>query len=83
MTRNLPADVETLIRQHMATGKYRTEGDLLREALVRLNEDAVDEDEDMEAILEGLEEVDRGDPGMSVEETFRWILERHSSGSQA
>jgi Arc/MetJ-type ribon-helix-helix transcriptional regulator len=81
MTRNLPADVETLIREHMATGRYPTEGDLLREALVRLNEDTAVEDEDMVAILEGLEDVNRGEPGMSVEETFRWILERHSSGT--
>ena len=79
MTRNLSADVETLIRQLMATGRYRTEDDLLREALERLNDEAVDEDEDMEAILEGLEEVDRGVPGMSVDEAFRWILERNAT----
>lgn len=82
MTRNLSADVETLIRQLMATGRYRSEDDLLREALERLNEDAADVDEDMDAILEGLEEVDRGVPGMSVDETIRWILERNAAEPQ-
>jgi hypothetical protein len=76
MTRNLSADVESLIRQLMATGKYHTEDDLLRAALERLNDDAVDEDKDMEAILEGLEEVDRGVPGIPLEQARRLLLQK-------
>jgi Arc/MetJ-type ribon-helix-helix transcriptional regulator len=82
MTRNLSADVERLIRQLMATGRYHSEDDMLREALERLNEDAADVDEDMDAILEGLKEVDRGAPGMSVDEAFHWILERNAAEPQ-
>jgi hypothetical protein len=39
-------------------------------------------DEDMDAILEGLKEVDRGAPGMSVDEAFHWILERNAAEPQ-
>jgi hypothetical protein len=62
----------------MATGRYRSENDLLRDALKRLKVETIDDNEDWESIREGLEDVDRGEPGMSVEEAFRWILERHS-----
>jgi len=83
MTRNLSADVEGLIRQLMATGKYHTEDDLFREALQRLNDDAVDEDEDMEAILEGLDEVDRGVPGIPLEQARRLLLQKLSEDEPA
>jgi len=83
MTRNLSADVESLIRQLMATGKYHTEDDLLRAALERLNDDAVDEDKDMEAILEGLEEVDRGVPGIPLEQARRLLLQKLSEDEPA
>jgi Arc/MetJ-type ribon-helix-helix transcriptional regulator len=78
MSYTFSPEVTALIQQHMATGRYRSEDDLLRDALERLIEETVeDDDDDWAAIREGLEEVDRGEPGMSVDEAFRWILERH------
>ena len=80
MSYTFSPEVTALIQQQMATGRYRSEDDLLRDALERLIEETVDdEDDDWKAIRQGLEEVDRGEPGMSVDETFRWILERHSN----
>ena len=71
-------NVAALVEQQMATGRFASEDELLREALERLRAKAVGTDQDWDAILEGLEEVDRGEPGMSVDDTFRWILERSS-----
>jgi Arc/MetJ-type ribon-helix-helix transcriptional regulator len=79
MSYPFPPDIAALVEQQMATGRYRSEDDLLRDALERLTEETLADDQDWEAVLEGLEEVDRGERGMSVDETFRWILERHSN----
>lgn len=76
MTRNLSPDVESLIRTMMSTGRYQSEDDLLLVALERLNDEAVDEDDDMQAILEGLNEIDQGVPGIPLEEA-RQILLQH------
>jgi Arc/MetJ-type ribon-helix-helix transcriptional regulator len=59
----------------MATGRYQSEDDLLREALERLNDEAVDEEGDMQAILEGLNEIDRGVPGVPLEEARQRLLQ--------
>ena len=79
MSYPFPPDVAALVQQQMATGRFASEDDLLRDALERLTDENSADDEDWEAVLEGLEEVDRGEPGMSVDEAFRWILERHST----
>jgi Arc/MetJ-type ribon-helix-helix transcriptional regulator len=83
MTRNLSTNVESLIRTLMATGRYRSEDDLLFEALERLNDESVDDDEDMEAVLEGLNEVDQGVPGIPLEEARRLLLEKLAEGKSA
>lgn len=79
MSYAFPPDIAALVQQQMVAGRYRSEDDLLRDALERLTEETSADDEDLEAILEGLKDVDRGEPGMSVDEAFRWILERHSN----
>jgi Arc/MetJ-type ribon-helix-helix transcriptional regulator len=76
MTRNLSRDVESLIREMMATGRYGSEDDLLLEALERLNDETVNTDEDLEAVLEGLNEIDQGVPGIPLEEARRLLLQK-------
>ena len=83
MTRNLSPNVESLIRTLMATGRYRSEDDLLFEALERLNNEAVDEDEDMQAILEGLNEIDRGVPGVPLEDARQILLQNLAEDKSA
>lgn len=64
MTYQFPADVERLIREHMATGIYRSEDDVLRDALKTLGE-FVHSDEDVaeeyrqtvDAVREGIADV--------------------------
>jgi Arc/MetJ-type ribon-helix-helix transcriptional regulator len=83
MTRNLSPDVESLIRTMMATGRFRSENDLLLEALERLNDETVDAEEDMEAILEGLNEVDQGVAGIPIEEARRILLQNLAEDESA
>ncbi len=62
-----------LIRDKMATGRYPSEEALLVEALESLSQS----EDDLRAIEAGLESVERGEPGVSVEEAFRRIRERY------
>jgi Arc/MetJ-type ribon-helix-helix transcriptional regulator len=73
MTHNHSADVETLIRKLMATGKYGSEDDLLFVALDRLNDESNDDDEDLKAVLEAIHELDEGDKGMDLDEAFEEV----------
>ena len=67
MTYQFPADVERLIREHMATGIYSSEDDVLRDALKTLGE-FIHSDEDVaeeyrqtvDAVREGIADVDAG-----------------------
>ena len=61
--------VEQLIQVNMASGKYGSEDELLLEALQSLGAEEVE----LGAIREGLESVDRGEDGVSVEEAFAEI----------
>jgi Arc/MetJ-type ribon-helix-helix transcriptional regulator len=74
MTRNLSADVESLIRTLMATGKYRSEDELLREALERLNVET-DSGDDLQAVREAIEELQQGDEGMELDAAFEVVRE--------
>ena len=69
----LPADVEELVRQQMATGKYASEAELLREALRAL----ADDEQDMAAIQEAVAELQAGDPGLPLHEAFDALRAKH------
>ncbi|MEX2138966.1 MAG: hypothetical protein WD894_06870 [Pirellulales bacterium] len=75
MSYPFPPDVAALVRQQMATGRFASEDQVLREALERLADDAVEDDGDLAAILEGLDEVDRGVPGIPLEEARQMLLQ--------
>ncbi len=65
--------VEQLIRDKMATGRYGSEEELLFEALQSLDESEAE----LRAIEEGLASVDKGEPGVPVDEAFRRLREKH------
>lgn len=75
MSYPFPPDVAALVQQQMATGRFDSEDQVLREALERLAEDAIEDDGDLAAILEGLEEIDQGVPGIPLEEARRILLQ--------
>ena len=65
--------VEELIQVNMASGKYASEDELILEALQSL----AAAEEEVRAIREGLESVDRGEDGVSIEEAFAEIRTKY------
>jgi putative addiction module CopG family antidote len=72
-----PPEVERLFRERMASGKYATEDELLREALLALAE----EEEDLDAIREAIAEMDAGDSGVPLDEVIDRIRSDHKPQS--
>jgi len=56
MTYQLPPDLDAQIRQHLSTGHYRTEEDVLREALLALK----CQEAEVTAIGEGIDDMEAG-----------------------
>ena len=83
MSGRLSTEIEELIQQQMATGRFASEDDLLREALQRLANDIMDNDGDLAAILEGLDEVDRGVTGIPLEAARQMLLENLAEDKSA
>lgn len=79
MTRQFSSDVERLIQQRMATGKYSSEEELFAHALHALDED----DQELKAIEEGLASVDRGEIGVSLDDAFDRLRRKHLTQDKA
>lgn len=75
----LPPDLQQLIAARMATGRYSSEEELLREALASLE----DADADVQAVKDALADLDAGDRGLPVDEAFASILRMTSGGGDA
>lgn len=73
MTNHFSPGVEQMIRAKMATGRYRSEEELLLLALQSLDES----EEELQAIEEALASVDDGEPGVSVDDAFERVRARH------
>ena len=65
--------VEQLIQERMASGQYASEEDLLLCALHSL----ADSEEELRAIREGLESVDRSDEGAPLDDAFGRLREKY------
>lgn len=61
MNVTLTPDLERLVREHVATGQYRTAVEVIREALRLLKERDVAFKELQQDIAAGLEQLDRGE----------------------
>jgi putative addiction module CopG family antidote len=79
MSHQFPPDVQQMIGDHMASGKYQSENDLLRNALRALKE----KDEDLEAVREALAEWRSGDSGIPVKEAFAGLRSQYQLGENA
>ncbi len=73
MTQQFSPTVEQLIRDKMASGRYRSEEELLVEALQSLDEG----DEDLTAVEDGLSSIDRGEKGVLLDEAFDRLRQKH------
>ena len=73
MAFHYPPLVEQVIRQKMASGRYESEEQLLLQALDSLDE----EEDDVKAIEEALESLDRGEPGVPLDEAFEKLRRKY------
>ncbi len=73
MAHNFSAAVEQLIPEKMASGRYSSEEDLLLSALHSLE----DAEEELHAIQEGIDSVDRGEEGISLEDAFQKLRDKY------
>jgi Arc/MetJ-type ribon-helix-helix transcriptional regulator len=74
-----PPEIDQLMRLRMATGKYRSEDELLRDALVALAE----QEDDLAAVQDALAELAAGDVGQPLDEAFCEIRQRIQQQSGA
>jgi Arc/MetJ-type ribon-helix-helix transcriptional regulator len=79
MPAQFPPDVQQSLTALVASGKYASEKDALRDALRALAE----EQDDLDAVCQAIEEVDAGDPGMPVRQAFDELRERHGIGRES
>ena len=66
MIRQYSETVERLIREQMSSGRYSSEDELLQVALEALE----NEELELQAIQQGLDSLDQGDPGTALEDAF-------------
>ncbi len=79
MAYSFPTDVKQLIESRMASGKYATEDELLRDALEALDAEATA----LEAIQAAITEWHAGDAGVPLSEGFDQIRRRHNVPTDA
>ena len=73
MAYQFPPDVQDQLRQHMATGQYATEEDVLRNALRALKL----QDEDVTAIRDAIADMEAGDRGKPFDEFAEEFRRKH------
>jgi len=72
MSHSISDDIARLIHERMATGRYASEDELLREALAALS---VEED-DLQAIQAAIDELQAGDSGVPLAEAIAALHRR-------
>ena len=71
-----PPDLQELVLKQMASGRYASEDELLRSALLALDE----EEQDLQAVRESLAEWRAGDPGVPLADAFAAVRARNRLG---
>lgn len=68
-----PPDVQQRIHERLASGRYATEDDVLRDALDALT----CEEQDAAAVQEALDALDAGDEGVTLSEAIAQVRQNH------
>ncbi len=76
MPYSFPPDLQALVGEQIASGKYASEDELLRSAFRAL----AGEEQDLNAVREALAEWRAADPGVLLEDAFDAIRGRHGLG---
>lgn len=66
-------DIQELIGAHMSTGHYASEEDVLRKALMALE----DAEEDLTAVREAIADYEAGVPSTPLDEAFASLRRKH------
>ena len=74
----VPHDVEEMVARQIASGRYHSDEEVLRSAMLALEEI----DEDYLAIQEAVGSWRKGEPGTLLSEAFRQVREAGSGGIQ-
>ncbi len=74
-----PPDLQQFVRERMASGKYASEEELLRDAFAALAE----EEEDVAAVRAAVAEWQAGDPGVPLDAAVDAIRRKHGIPSDA
>lgn len=74
-----PPDLQQFVRDRMASGKYASEEELVRDAFLALAE----EDEDVAAVRAAVAEWQAGDPGVPLDGAVETIRRKHGISSHA
>jgi Arc/MetJ-type ribon-helix-helix transcriptional regulator len=75
MAYQFPPEVEHLFRERMASGRYATADELLKEAILALAE----REEDLVAVRESLAEFHAGDAGADLAVAFDGLRRRQAT----
>ena len=76
MAFSFPPDLQEFVRERLASGKYASEEELLRDAFQAL----ADEEEDLDAVREALAEWQAGDAGVPLDDAVEALRKkRHHS----
>ncbi|MBA3312941.1 MAG: type II toxin-antitoxin system ParD family antitoxin [Planctomycetaceae bacterium] len=73
MAYQFPPDIRELVGEQMASGQYRSEDEVLRDALRALSEEA----QDLAAVQVAVAEWKAGDEGMPLDQAFEAIRKKH------
>lgn len=79
MPYSFPPDVRQQVNDRLATGRYATVDDVLREALGALS----CEERETAALKEALGALDSGDEGLPLADAFAQVRTSHGSASDA
>lgn len=74
-----PPDLQEFVRERLASGKYNSEEEILRDAFQALAE----EEEDLEAVREAVAEWQSGDPGVPLDDAIETIRTSHRDSQEA
>ena len=72
----VPQDVEVMVARQLASGRYQSDQEVLRSAMLALEE----MDEDFVAIQKAVDSWRRGEPGTPLADVFQQIRESGASG---
>ena len=73
MSYDFPPSIQHLIRQHLSSGEYATEDEVLLDALRSLSEQKAD----LTAVKDAIADMEAGDPGEPIDQIAKQIRAKH------